>query len=123
LCYRAQCYQTSRLLAEALGISEEQYTVSFQSRLGRDPWIQPYTNDKVEELAHKGIKKILTFSPSFVADCLETTVEINEEYGEEFKEMGGEKMQLVESLNSNPMWVDALYDMVMEHSHATLTTQ
>jgi len=115
LCYRAQCYETSRHLAKALGITEDQYTVSFQSRLGKTPWIQPYTEDKIEELAEKGIKKILAFSPSFVADCLETTVEINEEYGEDFVELGGEKLQLVESLNTHPKWVEALKEMVLEN--------
>ncbi|MGB0524288.1 MAG: ferrochelatase [Flammeovirgaceae bacterium] len=114
LCYRAQCYETSRVLARALNITEDQYTVSFQSRLGKTPWIQPYTEDKVKELAHKGIKKLLVFSPSFVADCLETTVEINEEYGEQFLEEGGEKLQLVESLNTHPMWVQTLKEMVLE---------
>lgn len=117
LCYRAQCYETSRKLATALGIPDEKYTVSFQSRLGRDPWIQPYTEDTVKELAKEGVKNLLTFSPSFVADCLETTVEINEEYGEEFVEMGGEELQLADSLNSNPMWVEALRDMVFDHVH------
>lgn len=116
LCYRAQCYQTSRKLAAALGLSEDQYSVSFQSRLGRDPWLQPYTEDTVKELAKSGVKKLLTFSPSFVADCLETTVEINEEYGEEFVEMGGEKLQLADSLNSHPMWVDTLKDMILEEA-------
>ncbi len=83
--------------------------------MGRDPWIQPYTEDKVKELAKNGVKKLLTFSPSFVADCLETTVEITEEYGEEFVEMGGEELQLVDSLNSDPRWVEALRDIVLEH--------
>lgn len=113
LCYRAQCYETSRLLAKALGITEKQYSVSFQSRLGKTPWIQPYTEDVVHQLAEKGVKKLLTFSPSFVADCLETTVEINEEYGEQFVEHGGEKLQLVESLNTHPMWVQTLKEMVL----------
>ena len=116
LCYRAQCYQTSRKLAEALGLSDDQYSVSFQSRLGRDPWLQPYTDDTVKKLAHNGVKKLLTFSPSFVSDCLETTVEINEEYGEEFVEEGGEKLQLADSLNSHPMWVETLKDMIMEQA-------
>lgn len=115
LCYRAQCYATSRLLAKALGITEEQYSVSFQSRLGKTPWIQPYTEDVVDDIAEKGYKKVLTFSPSFVADCLETTIEINEEYGEQFVEKGGEKMQLVESLNTHPMWVQTLKEMVLEN--------
>jgi ferrochelatase len=114
LCYRAQCYQTSRKLAEALGISEAQYTVSFQSRLGKTPWIQPYTEDKIKELAHHGVKKLLVFSPSFVSDCLETTVEIGETYAELFVEEGGEKFQLVDSLNTHPTWVQALKRIVLD---------
>ena len=115
LCYRAQCYETSRVLAEALGITEDQYSVCFQSRLGKTPWIRPYTEDVVDELAKKGVKKILAFSPSFVADCLETTIEINEEYGEQFVEHGGEKLQLVESLNTHPKWVQTLKQLVLEN--------
>ncbi|RZK46822.1 MAG: ferrochelatase, partial [Hymenobacter sp.] len=76
-CYRAQCFATSRLLAKALGLSENQYTVSFQSRLQsrlRDPWLQPYTDEVIKEMPAKGIKNVLAFSPAFVADCLETTI-------------------------------------------------
>jgi ferrochelatase len=120
LCYRAQCYQTSRRLAEALGLSESQYTVCFQSRLGRDPWIQPYTEDMVRSLPKRGAKRVLVFSPAFVADCLETTVEIGEAYAELFVELGGERLQLVESLNSHPRWVEALHDLVREHDGAAV---
>jgi ferrochelatase len=115
LCYRAQCFETSRKLAKALGISDKDYTVSFQSRLGRDPWIKPYTDGVIEKLAEKGYKKVLAFSPSFVADCLETTVEIGETYAELFHEKGGEKLQLVESLNTSPTWVKALKEIVLEY--------
>jgi ferrochelatase len=115
LCYRAQCFETSRQLAQALSLAEENYSVSFQSRLGTDPWIQPYTDDTIEKLVAAGKKSILAFSPSFVADCLETTIEIGEEYKELFEEKGGEHWQMVESLNNHPRWVDALRDMVLEH--------
>lgn len=114
LCYRAQCFETSRKLAEKLNLSKEQYTVSFQSRLGRDPWIQPYTQDVVAGFGKKGLKKVLTFSPSFVADCLETIEEIGEEYQEVFEKAGGEKLQLVESLNLHPGWVNALKQMILK---------
>jgi ferrochelatase len=114
LCYRAQCYETSRKLVEELGLEEGQYTVCFQSRLGKTPWIEPYTEDTIKHLAANGVKNILAFSPSFVADCLETTVEVGEEYYELFEEMGGEKLVLVESLNSNPLWVEALEDIVKQ---------
>jgi ferrochelatase len=111
-CYRAQCFQTTRLLAEKLGLTEDQYTVCFQSRLGRDPWIKPYTDEVLEHLAKSGKKKVLAFSPAFVSDCLETTIEVGQEYKEKFMEAGGEQWDLVESLNSDPMWVEALAEIV-----------
>ena len=111
-CYRAQCYQTTRLLADRLGIPEEKYTVCFQSRLGRDPWIKPYTDHVLEDLAKNGQKKVLAFSPAFVSDCLETTVEVGETYKEDFIKAGGEQWDLVESLNDDPLWVECLADLV-----------
>jgi len=114
-CYRAQCFATSRLLAAALGLSENQYTVSFQSRLQsrlRDPWLQPYTDEVIKEMPAKGIKNVLAFSPAFVADCLETTIEVGMEFKELFEEAGGAHWQLVPSLNSEPYWVDAVAAMV-----------
>lgn len=114
-CYRANCFHTSRLLAEGLGIPKEKYTVSFQSRLGRTPWIKPYSDLVITDLAKAGKKKLLVFSPAFVADCLETIHEIGVEYDELFREHGGEKVQLVPSLNSNPEWVAAVGDMVKNH--------
>lgn len=111
-CYRAQCFETTRLLVKELGIPEGKYTTCFQSRLGKEPWIQPYTEDLVRELPKKGIKSVLAFSPAFVADCLETTIEVGEEYKEMFEEEGGEHWQLVESLNDSEIWVEALVDMV-----------
>jgi protoporphyrin/coproporphyrin ferrochelatase len=111
-CYRAQCFQTSRRLAEALGLTAEQYTVVFQSRLGRDPWIQPYAEDVIRSLPDRGKKRVLAFSPSFIADCLETTVEVGEEFEEFFHEAGGEHWQLVESLNDSPEWIGCLKEIV-----------
>lgn len=115
LCYRAQCYLTSRLLAEVLEIPSEKYTVSFQSRLGKNPWIKPYTDEIIKELPAKGIKKVLAFSPSFISDCLETTVEVGHEFSEIFLEAGGEHWQLVESLNDSETWVNCLKSMVKKH--------
>ncbi|WP_347159582.1 ferrochelatase [Pontibacter chitinilyticus] len=112
-CYRASCFETSRLLAAELGLRENQYTVAFQSRLGKDPWLKPYTDLILKDLPAKGIKKVLAYSPAFVADCLETTIEVGEEFKHLFLEAGGEKWQLVESLNSNPMWVEAVKEMVL----------
>ncbi|WP_421874131.1 ferrochelatase [Marinoscillum sp.] len=111
-CYRAQCFQTTRLVAERLGIPEEKYTVCFQSRLGKDPWIKPYTEDVLKELAKNGKTKVLAFSPAFVSDCLETTIEVGQEYKEEFEEAGGEQWDLVESLNDDPLWIESLAGLV-----------
>lgn len=110
-CYRASCFETTRRLVKKLNIPEDKFTTSFQSRLD-DKWIKPYSDKVLEELAQKGVKKILAFSPAFVADCLETIHEIGTEYNELFREHGGEKVQLVESLNSSPAWITALKNMV-----------
>jgi len=113
-CYKATCFATTRLLTAALGIPEDRYTVCFQSRLDKN-WLEPFSDKVVEEQAKKGAKKLLVFSPAFVADCLETTIEIGEEYQEIFEEHGGEKVQLVESLNDHPLWIEALEDLVKTH--------
>lgn len=110
-CYGAQCQLTARSIAEKMGILREKYTVCYQSRLGKDPWIQPYTSSVLKELAKAGKKRILVFSPAFVADCLETIFEIGTEYQEEYEEMGGEHVQLVPSLNDHPRWIAALKDL------------
>lgn len=112
-CYSAQCHVTAHEIAKSLAIPTERYSISYQSRLGKDPWMQPYTSDVLEELAKKGVKRILVFCPAFVADCLETIFEIGVEYQEEFEEFGGEKVQLVESLNSHPLWVKTIKNLVI----------
>lgn len=114
-CYRASCFETTRLIAKELGIKEENYTVAFQSRLGKTPWIKPYTDDKIVEFAEEGFKKVLAFSPAFVTDCLETTVEVGETYQEMFLEHGGEQWDLVESLNVKDTWVDCLVGMIQKN--------
>ena len=113
-CYKATCYATTRLLAEKLNLPKDRYTVCFQSRLDKD-WLEPFSDKVVEEWAKKGAKKLLVFSPAFVADCLETTVEIGIEYQKLFKENGGEKVQLVESLNDHPMWIETLKKLVLKN--------
>ncbi len=113
-CYSAQCYGTTQAIAKALDLKPEQYTTTFQSRLGNAVWIQPYTSDVLEEKAKAGAKKLLVFSPAFVADCLETIVEIGTEYQEEFEEMGGEKVDLVPSLNDDPRWIKAVAELVRQ---------
>jgi protoporphyrin/coproporphyrin ferrochelatase len=113
-CYKATCYATTRLLVEKLNIPEEKYTVCFQSRLDKK-WLEPFSDKIIVEQAKKGAKKLLAFSPAFVADCLETTIEIGKEYQQLFEENGGEKIQLVESLNDHPMWINTLKKMVLEN--------
>lgn len=114
-CYRAQCFQTARLIANELDLPEDKYTVTFQSRLGNDPWIKPYTDDILKTLAKEGKKSVLAFSPAFVSDCLETTIEVGEEFKEEFEEAGGERWDLVESLNDNKDWVLTLKSLVLKN--------
>jgi ferrochelatase len=115
-CYRAQCFLTSRKLAEELALSDGQYSVFFQSRLGKDPWIQPYAEDEIKRLAKEGKKKVLIFCPAFTADCLETSIEVGEEFKELFIEEGGETWQLVESLNAHDLWVESLKRMVLKRA-------
>jgi ferrochelatase len=111
-CYRAQCFHTTRLIADKLGLPKEKLITCFQSRLGKDPWVRPYTEETVNELAEAGVKRVLVFSPAFVADCLETIVEVGQEYKERFESMGGQHWQLVPSLNSRDTWVACVKDLV-----------
>lgn len=112
-CYTAQCNRTAQLIAEELQLTEEKYTICYQSRLGNDPWVQPYTSEVLKDLAAKRVKKLLVFCPAFVSDCLETTIEVSEEYAEEFEALGGERVQLVESLNDDPAWINVLEDIIL----------
>ena len=110
-CYKATSYATTRLIASKLGLKESDYTVCFQSRLDKK-WLTPFSDVIVEEQGNKGAKKLLAFSPAFVADCLETIIEIGDEYQEIFEEHGGEKVQLVPSSNDHPRFIDCLEDLV-----------
>jgi ferrochelatase len=110
-CYKATCFGTTRLIAEKLGMKEEDYTVCFQSRLDKK-WLTPFADKVVEEQAKGGAKKLLVFSPAFVADCLETLIEIGDEYQEIFEDLGGEKVQLVPSSNSHDRFIDGLEELV-----------
>ncbi len=112
-CYKATSYATTRLIAAKMGMTEKDYTVCFQSRLDKK-WLEPFSDKVVEEWGKKGAKKLLVFSPAFIADCLETTIEIGEEYQEILEEHGGEKVQLVPSLNDHPLWIDAVEQMIRE---------
>jgi ferrochelatase len=108
LCYRAQCFATSRLLADSLGLDQDRYRVTFQSRLGRTPWIRPYTDVTLSELPGREIKRVAVFSPSFVTDCLETLEEIGIRGKNTFLEAGGEAFELIPSLNAHPTWVETV---------------
>lgn len=112
-CYKATCYGTTRLIAQKLGIPESDYTVCFQSRLDKK-WLTPFADKMVIEQANKGSKKLLVFSPAFVADCLETIIEIGDEYQELFEENGGEKIQLVPSSNDHDRFVDGLEGLIRD---------
>lgn len=114
LCYRAQCFATSRALAKAMDLKPGEFSTAFQSRLGRDPWLEPYTEDVAKSFPKEGKKKVLVFSAAFIADCLETTIEIGEEYYELFIENGGELFTLVESFNNSPVFVDLLEDIILK---------
>jgi ferrochelatase len=113
-CYKAACYATTRLIVNKLNIPAEKHTVCFQSRLDKK-WLEPFADKVIIEQAKKGAKKLLVFSPAFVADCLETLIEIGVEYQKLFEENGGEKVQLVESLNDHPMWIETLKEIVIEN--------
>lgn len=114
-CYKATCYATTRLITQKLNLSPQKYTVCFQSRLDKN-WLEPFADKVIVEQAKKGAKKLLVFSPAFVADCLETLIEIGVEYQKLFEEHGGEKVHLVESLNDHPMWIETLKNMVLKNS-------
>jgi protoporphyrin/coproporphyrin ferrochelatase len=113
-CYRAQCYATARALAARLALTD--YTVCFQSRLGRTPWITPHTDVLLDDLPKKGVKRLAVMCPAFVADCLETLEEIGMRAKDQFKAAGGEELTLVPSLNATPPWVDAVCAMAERHA-------
>ncbi len=111
-CYSAHCHKTSKLLAERLKLDADKWSVSFQSRFGREEWVRPYTEPHLEELAEKGIKRVVVFCPSFVSDCLETLEEIGLQAAENFRKCGGEELILVPSLNDHPEWIKSLTSII-----------
>lgn len=114
-CYRAQCYATTQLIAEKLNLKPHQFIVSFQSRLGRTPWIKPYTDLLLPELIRKDIKNIAIVSPSFIADCLETLEEINLRTRKQWNKLGGNEFIFIPCVNDNPLWVKALASMILNN--------
>lgn len=111
-CYRAQCYETSRLLAQALTLDEQRYSTAFQSRLGKTPWIRPFTDIVFEDLAARGIRHLLVACPSFVSDCLETLEEIGIRGKKQWLQAGGQTFTLVPCLNAEDDWMAALETIV-----------
>lgn len=110
-CYKAQCYATVRALVQRCGLKDGDYSVGFQSRLDQK-WLKPFSDELLPKLAKQGVRRLLVVSPAFVADCLETSIEIGVEYKEIFEKAGGDELRLVESLNAEPLWVEALSDLV-----------
>ena len=110
-CYKATTYETTKILANRLNLSPDKYQVTFQSRL-TNKWLTPFTDEVLESLPTNGNKNVLVFSPAFTADCLETIIEIGDEYKELFFEAGGEKLDYVESLNYSDLWADAIIDII-----------
>ena len=115
-CYRAQCFRTMGAFAKKAKLPREKYSISFQSRLGRDPWLKPYTDFELPRLAQSGIKKMLVISPAFVADCLETIEEIGIRGRQSFLDAGGAEFSLIPCMNEHPLWLDALEKMVRRFS-------
>jgi len=107
-CYRHQCLEVTRLVAEKLQLKKDSYSTSFQSRLGFDPWLQPYTDRTIERLGNQGVKSMAIVTPAFVSDCLETLEEIAMEGKEIFHEVGGEHFITIPCLNDDKEWVDLL---------------
>jgi ferrochelatase len=119
-CYRAHCFATARALAANLALAPGSWSVCFQSRLGRTPWIKPYTDLRLDELAREGKKRLCVFCPAFVADCLETLEEIGLRAREQFVAAGGEALTLVPSLNASDPWVGALLRLLERTAGAPL---
>jgi protoporphyrin/coproporphyrin ferrochelatase len=114
--YATHCVRTTLALVKRFGFRKDQWSRSFQSRLGREPWLTPYTDDAVKGLAKRGVKRLAVILPGFTADCLETVDEIGNEAGEEFHEEGGEKLRSIPCLNDHPKWIDALETIVREEA-------
>jgi len=123
-CYMAGCYETSRLIAEKLDLPPENFSTSFQSQLNKN-WLTPFTDKVLKKLASEHKKRVLVVAPSFVADCLETIIEIQDEYKTLFQKVGGEKLVMVESLNDSKAWLNAIIDIaglaVNDHKKSDLT--
>ena len=121
-CYRAQCYKTSQLIAQQLSLSQDQYSISFQSRLGKTPWIKPYTDEILTQLRNRNIEHLTIACPAFVADCLETLEEVDIQLRKHWQQLGGKKFNLIPCLNANTTWVNALANIVTQKSNEKTLT-
>ncbi len=110
-CYRAQCLATTRAFVKLAGVPEGKYSVSFQSRLGKDPWLKPYTDYELQRLAQEGKKRMMVICPAFVSDCLETIEEIGMRGCEDFMAASGREFTRIPCMNEHPRWIDALAGM------------
>jgi len=118
-CYRHQCFATVKAFAQKANLPANKYAVSFQSRLGRDPWLKPYTDFELPRFAKEGVRKLLVICPAFVSDCLETLEEIGMRGKETFLRAGGKEFALIPCLNEHPLWLAALERMI--NASATVT--
>jgi ferrochelatase len=114
--YHCLCQKTGRLIAERLGLGEDAYRVTFQSRFGREPWLRPYTDETVEALGRNGLKRLDVMCAGFPADCLETIEEIGGENREIFEEAGGGELHYIPALNDREDHIEALADLVLRHT-------
>ena len=113
--YHCECYKTSRLIAEQLGISKDEYLTTFQSRFGREEWLKPYIDETLKALPAQGVTSVQVFCPGFSADCLETIEEIGEEHKEYFMHAGGKRYEYISALNAEPQHVDALCQLIKDN--------
>ncbi len=120
-CYRHQCFETTRQVVALLGIPEDKYSETFQSRLAGDKWLEPYTDIEINKMPEKGIKKLAVVTPAFVADCLETLEEIAMEANHQFKSHGGDEFLAIPCLNDDEKWVDVVSNWINEWATADKT--
>ncbi|HSU53627.1 MAG TPA: ferrochelatase [Candidatus Dormibacteraeota bacterium] len=122
-CYRAQCFKTVAAFVKLAGIPESKYSVAFQSRLGRDPWLKPYTDFELVRLPKEGKKRLLVVCPAFVSDCLETLEEIGMRGRDTFMEAGGKEFAQIPCLNEHPLWLEALQAMVVKFAPVAVRSE
>jgi ferrochelatase len=112
-CYRAQCFKTAAAFVAKAGVPAGKWSSSFQSRLGKDPWLKPYTDYELPRLAQEGKKRMLVICPAFVSDCLETIEEIGMRGCEQFMAASGKEFTRIPCMNEHPLWIEALEGMVV----------